>query len=85
MDISKAKSQWREWDERKLSKTFKFEDFVEAMKFVNKVADIGEQHNHHPDIDIRSNKVLITTTTHDIGNNISAKDIELIQAIEWSL
>jgi len=52
------------------------------MNFVNKAADIAQQHNHHPDIDIRYNKVLITTTTHDIGNNISAKDIELIQAIE---
>ena len=85
MDISKVKSQWREWDKSKLSKTFEFGDFVQAIKFVQKVADIAQQHNHHPDIDIRYNKVMITTTTHDDGNTITSKDIQLIDAIEWGI
>jgi len=55
---------------------------VQAIKFVQKVADIAQQHNHHPDIDIRYNKVMITTTTHDDGDTITPKDIQLIDAIE---
>jgi len=82
MDISKAKSQWREWDERKLSKTFEFDDFVQAMIFVNSVADSAQEQGHHPDIDIRWNKVVLSTTTHDAGDVITSKDLELIEHIE---
>ena len=53
-------------DATKITKQFKFKNFVEAMKFVNKVAEIAEQEAHHPDILINWNKVTLELTTHAI-------------------
>lgn len=50
-----------------IARTFQFKDFPAAMKFVNAVAEIAEQFQHHPDIDIRWNKVTLLLTTHDAG------------------
>jgi 4a-hydroxytetrahydrobiopterin dehydratase len=58
--------QWKR-EGQLISRTFKFADFVAAMKFVNAVADFAEQADHHPDIDIRWNKVTLALTTHSAG------------------
>jgi 4a-hydroxytetrahydrobiopterin dehydratase len=63
-----------------LVRTEKFKDFVEAMEFVNRVAALAEEAGHHPDIDIRYNKVRLWLVTHDAGG-ITAKDLELATAI----
>ena len=47
-----------------LRRQFLFTDFKEAMKFVNRVADLAEQEGHHPDIAVSWNKVTLTLTTH---------------------
>ena len=59
-----------------LVRTFQFKDFVAATAFVNKVAALAEQAGHHPDIDIRYNKVRLGLVTHDAGG-ITAKDFDL--------
>jgi len=59
-----------------LVRTFKFEDFVAAMGFVNRVADLAEAAAHHPDIDIRYNRVRLASVTHDAGG-ITGKDFDL--------
>jgi 4a-hydroxytetrahydrobiopterin dehydratase len=59
-----------------ISRTFQFEDFPAAMKFVNAVAQIAEQFQHHPDIDIRWNRVTLALTTHDAGG-LTEKDFAL--------
>ena len=67
--------QWR----RKASvitRTFVFKDFVVAMKFVNAVAKAAEKAWHHPDIDIRWNKVTLALSTHDAGG-LTEKDFAL--------
>ena len=51
----------------KISKEFKFKDFVGAINFVNAVAEIAEMEGHHPDIQIYYNKVLLELSTHAIG------------------
>jgi len=51
----------------RLSREFKFKDFVRAMKFVNKVADLAEGDGHHPDFHIHWNRVELVLWTHDIG------------------
>ncbi|MEZ5304606.1 MAG: 4a-hydroxytetrahydrobiopterin dehydratase [Verrucomicrobiales bacterium] len=58
-----------EWDmeETVITRTFEFEDFSEALDFVNDVGEIAEESQHHPDIDIRYNKVMLLLTTHDKG------------------
>jgi 4a-hydroxytetrahydrobiopterin dehydratase len=58
-----------------------FEDFKQAMKFVNVVADLAEAAGHHPDIDIRYNKVRLALVTHDSGG-ITQSDISLVQEID---
>jgi 4a-hydroxytetrahydrobiopterin dehydratase len=54
-------------DAKKISKEFKFQDFIGAINFVERVADVAEMEGHHPDIHIHYNKVLLELTTHAIG------------------
>jgi len=56
-----------------LVRTFTFETFPAAVAFVNKVAEIAEEANHHPDIDIRYNRVRLALVSHDAGG-ITSKD-----------
>jgi len=63
-----------------LVREFAFTDFVAAMHFVNNVAALAEQSAHHPDIDIRYNKVTLALSTHDAGG-ITEKDTALAAAI----
>ena len=59
-----------------ITRTFVFKDFPAAIKFVNAVARLAEKAWHHPDIDIRWNKVTLTLTTHDAGG-LTEKDFAL--------
>ncbi|MEX2007537.1 MAG: 4a-hydroxytetrahydrobiopterin dehydratase [Candidatus Levyibacteriota bacterium] len=67
--------------EHKLRKQFTFKDFKETMKFVNKVADIAEAEQHHPDIKIVYNKVQIELFTHAVGG-LSENDFILAAKID---
>jgi 4a-hydroxytetrahydrobiopterin dehydratase len=51
----------------KLMREWTFKDFVEAMAFVNRVADLAEAAGHHPDIDVRYNQVVLGLVSHDAG------------------
>jgi 4a-hydroxytetrahydrobiopterin dehydratase len=68
-------SQWQRNGEI-ISRTFQFKDFAVAMEFVNAVALAAEEAQHHPDIDIRWNKVTLALTTHDAGG-LTEKDFAL--------
>ncbi|MEN9575535.1 MAG: hypothetical protein RL514_3390 [Verrucomicrobiota bacterium] len=59
-----------------IRRTFEFKDFVVAIKFVNAVAKAAEKAWHHPDIDIRWNKVTLVLSTHDAGG-LTEKDFAL--------
>jgi 4a-hydroxytetrahydrobiopterin dehydratase len=59
-----------------ISRVFQFKDFPAAVKFVNAVAELAEEAQHHPDIDIRWNKVTLALTTHDAGG-LTEKDFLL--------
>lgn len=67
-----------EWAETggSIQRTFQLKDFVDAMRFVNRVAEAAEAMNHHPDILVRYNKVTMTLSTHDAGG-ITSKDFDL--------
>ncbi|MGH7644782.1 MAG: 4a-hydroxytetrahydrobiopterin dehydratase [Gemmatimonadales bacterium] len=54
-------------DATRLSRTFTFKDFKEAMAFVNRVADVAEAEGHHPDLAIHWNRVDVELWTHSIG------------------
>lgn len=66
---------------KKISKEYKFPDFIGAVDFVNRVADVAEMEGHHPDINIRYNKVILGLTTHAIGG-LSENDFILAAKID---
>jgi 4a-hydroxytetrahydrobiopterin dehydratase len=63
-----------------IRREFQFEDFVQSMTFVNSVAELAEDAEHHPDIDIRYNKVLLVLSTHSSGG-LTGKDVALARQI----
>jgi 4a-hydroxytetrahydrobiopterin dehydratase len=67
-----------EWQIEKgeLTRTFTFKDFLAALAFVNRVGERAEAVGHHPDIDIRYNKVRLGLVTHDAGG-LTTKDFDL--------
>lgn len=58
-----------------------FANFVEAMQFVNGVAEMAEAAGHHPDIDIRYNKVRLALVSHDAGG-LTERDFDLAAGID---
>jgi len=72
-----------DWSKRgkTIARTFGFKDFPAAIKFVNTVAKLAEKAWHHPDIDIRWNKVTLVLTTHDAGG-LTDKDFALAKKFD---
>ncbi|MHC4975637.1 MAG: 4a-hydroxytetrahydrobiopterin dehydratase [Planctomycetota bacterium] len=68
-------SDWSEI-QGSIQRTYQLSDFKESIAFVDKVATLAEERDHHPDILIRYNKVTLTLSTHDAGG-ITEKDFEL--------
>jgi 4a-hydroxytetrahydrobiopterin dehydratase len=66
---------------KEIRKKFVFTDFARAMGFVNSVALCSERANHHPDIDVRWNKITLSLSTHSEGG-ITKKDISLAKRID---
>ena len=64
-----------------IQRIFKFNSFMEAIEFVNRVAALAEQKNHHPDIEVRFTKVILTLST-DAEGGVTEKDLELAKSIE---
>lgn len=64
-----------------LSTRLEFKDFMEAWAFMNDVAALAEQMNHHPDWSNSWNVVTIHLRTHSAGNSITPLDYELAQGI----
>jgi 4a-hydroxytetrahydrobiopterin dehydratase len=69
-------------DVESLTKTFEFPTFNDAIAFVNKVAAVAENQNHHPSITINYSIISIAITTHSAGNRVTEKDEQLALAIE---
>ena len=59
-----------------IQRIFQFDNFVQAMEFVNKIAVAAEAANHHPDILINYNKVTLTLVSHDSGG-VTQRDIRM--------
>ena len=64
-----------------ISRTYQFKDFPAAVHFVDAVALLAEEAWHHPDIDIRWNKVTLSLTTHDEGG-LTKKDFVLARKFD---
>lgn len=64
-----------------LTRTFRFADFVHAVDFVEALAEVAEEQKHHPDIDIRYNKVTLRLSTHTAGG-VTHRDVELARELQ---
>ena len=72
-----------EWElnEHSISRTFEFDDYMSAIEFVNTVAEIAEEAQHHPDITINYVNVMLSLTTHDQGG-LTESDFEVALRID---
>jgi 4a-hydroxytetrahydrobiopterin dehydratase len=65
----------------KLTRNFEFEDFRGSLRFVNRVGNLAEEAGHHPDIEIRYNRVRLSLVSHDAGG-LTDMDFELATRID---
>ena len=79
-DRMKKIPEW-ELEKNQIERTFEFDDFVDAIDFVDRVAEVAEEEEHHPDIDIRYNKVCLMLSTHSKGG-LTELDFNLAERID---
>ena len=72
--------QWK-FDGKEIVRRYEFADFAAAMAFVNQVAEKAEAAGHHPDVDIRYNKVRLALVSHDQGG-ITQKDLKMARELD---
>jgi len=82
-EIQNALASLKGWklEGEEIVKQYELKDFVHAMGLVNSVALLAEKANHHPDIDIRWNKVKLVLSTHSAGG-LTEKDFNLAKQID---
>ncbi len=78
----KGRKGWRR-SEKSLIKSFDFPSFRDAIVFVNRVAGIADDMDHHPDIDVRYSTVLISLMTHSAGG-LTDKDLKLAEKVDFA-
>jgi 4a-hydroxytetrahydrobiopterin dehydratase len=81
--VLRQRPDWK-LHEGKLVREWTFSDFVQAMAFVNRVATLAEAAGHHPDIDIRYNRVTLGLISHDAGG-ITERDAAMATRISNEL
>ena len=87
LDANEIKQEMKripEWDllkNKSIERTFEFDDFTQAIDFVNSVSEIAEEEEHHPDIDIRYNRVRLLLSTHSEGG-LTETDFDLAERID---
>jgi 4a-hydroxytetrahydrobiopterin dehydratase len=81
--VKEKLKELQEWklEGKEIVREFSFANFVEALQFVNAVGDKAEAAGHHPDIDIRYNKVKLALVSHDAGG-LTERDFGMAKAID---
>ncbi|MBK5227259.1 MAG: 4a-hydroxytetrahydrobiopterin dehydratase [Actinobacteria bacterium] len=85
-EIQQRLDELGDWEREgeEIHKVFEFDDFKGAIDFVNEVARLAERYDHHPDIDIRWNKVRLVLSTHSEGG-LTPWDFDLANDIEQTI
>jgi 4a-hydroxytetrahydrobiopterin dehydratase len=81
-EIDRELQKLPDWkiEQQQLQRTFKFQNFVLAIDFVNRLVEPAETAGHHPDLAISYNRVTVSLTTHDVGG-LTPKDFALARVI----
>ena len=74
--------RWQ-YREGRIRKKYTFPSFRSAIVFVNRIATIADELNHHPDIAVRYDEVVLTVSTHDAGG-VTEKDFKLAERIDFA-
>ena len=77
-----ARSTWKFRDDT-IRKSYAFPSFRSAIVFVNRVATIADELEHHPDINIRYNRVFLRLWSHDAGG-VTERDLKLAERIDFA-
>lgn len=72
---------WTLHDNTSIMRGYEFSDFAQAVTFVNQVARLAQAAGHYPDMDIRTSRVVITLTTHEL-RGLTQKDFDLARECE---
>lgn len=78
---SKVSDDWQVIDDKKIKRTYPFDNFVQGMEFAQKVAEIAEEEQHHPDMCIHYSNVDVQFSTHAIGG-LSENDFIMASKID---
>jgi 4a-hydroxytetrahydrobiopterin dehydratase len=70
-----------EFKDEAISKLYRFKQFMDGIKFLNRVAEMAEAADHHPDVKINYTRITFTCSTHDQGG-VTEKDFKLASQIE---
>jgi len=83
VEISKKIKEIDNWVLRgeSIQKEWKFKDFRKAMIFINKIANLAEKHDHHPELYNVYNKVRLTFSTHEVGG-LTDKDFKIAKEVD---
>lgn len=83
-EVNKELESLSDWtfDDNKIKKEYGFNDFSEALGFIVRVGLEAEKQGHHPELFNVYNTVRIALSTHDAGNKVTNKDIDLAKAVE---
>jgi len=81
-EVQQALQQLPGWktNRNSIERLFQFASFVQAMEFVNQIAEAAEAVNHHPDILVSYNKVTLTLISHDSGG-VTQRDLKMAARI----
>ena len=82
-EIRERISQLDNWEleyNKRISKSYEFKNFKEALAFTNKVGDLAEEANHHPDIQLSYGRVIVQLETHERAR-LTDKDFNLAQLV----
>jgi 4a-hydroxytetrahydrobiopterin dehydratase len=74
-------TDWERVSGDSIAREFKFKDFKSALAFVNKIGEIAEKKNHHPDITLGWGRVRVVYTTHDAGG-LTQLDLDMAEATD---
>ena len=77
-----GRSGWKRKEET-LVKDFNFDSFRNAIVFVNRVATLADERDHHPGIDIRQTRVRVSLFTRDVGG-LTQKDLTMGEQIDFA-
>ncbi|OUW62143.1 MAG: 4a-hydroxytetrahydrobiopterin dehydratase [bacterium TMED198] len=80
IDKSLSNRGWN-YKNNQISKTFKFETYMDSIKFINNLSEVAEQKNHHPDMHIGWCVVKINISSHDMGG-VTTKCVNLALSID---